>query len=796
MVRKLSGVKRAIAIPLLLSLFTPPLSSQAVEYLPVFDSLRNLSLRTDSAASVRNVSLVRDSLTFHLDSGIIYFTGSVVGRAPGAVFVGRGSVSVAVAPAYDVERRELHRVLHDSSTTWPITAAAFLALDSTVRELRARAAAWPAGQDGAAGRILDHLLSHLFDGRSKLALDGGFLSGVLNADTTGFLLARVARKDGDDLTLRYDVRDADGLSVLHDGRQGASEWPVAALPVTRALADSDPDLVADPDVRLGRYTIDATVDPLRGFSSVTVVRFTTPRPRTRWVEFQLAEVLHADSLTEDGRPIPFFQAPHNGNLWVRLSDGRRSADTVALRLVDHGDLIATYSILDEWRRDMPRIAPEVSRDHWFKVRDCSEWYPRYDFWQPADMDLTYRVPSAYQFSSVGHLADSTHSGDTVITHWRTERPTVWACFNVGRMGERHIADPRIPPVVVQMNTEAHQSLDQFLMALTDSGGSVSNLSLLTRTDALEDVTGDVANSLSFFTQRFGTPLYSRYYATEVPVDYGQAFPGLIYLSNYTYIGTRNSGAEEIFRSHEMAHQWWGIGVMPASERDGWLQEGFANFSGLWYMQHIMGDTSKFYDQIAKWRDELVSRGSDVAPLGIGFRVGNQDHPGDYDLILYDKGAWVLQMLRNLMLDFDTFKEDGFTVVMRDFYTQYRGRKASIRDFQRVVEDHTQESMGWFFDEWVYGSAIPTYTFSWQADSAVNGKIPFHMRVRQTDVPDSFFMPVPVELEFAGGRHAYIHLNVRGPLTEGTISLPEAPTAVYFNPLASVLAKVKTERWRR
>jgi hypothetical protein len=57
------------------------------------------------------------------------------------------------------------------------------------------------------------------------------------------------------------------------------------------------------------------------------------------------------------------------------------------------------------------------------------------------------------------------------------------------------------------------------------------------------------------------------------------------------------------------------------------------------------------------------------------------------------------------------------------------------------------------------------------------------------------MPVPVELQFAGGRRVYLHMNVRGALTEGTVSVSETPTAVYFNPLASVLATVKTEGWR-
>ncbi|HEX4561254.1 MAG TPA: M1 family aminopeptidase [Gemmatimonadales bacterium] len=793
--RKLITMKRAVAVPLLLAALAPSLAGQAVEYLPTFDSLRSLSLRADSAASLRDVTLVRDSLVFHLDSGTLYFSGTVMGRVIGVAFVGRGSVSVA--PAYSIERRELRRVLHDSSTTWAITAAAFLALDSSVTELKHHATGWHPGQESDARHTMDHLLSHVLDGRSKLALDADFLAGILNADTTGYLLARVARPSGADLTFRYDARASEGLAVLHDGREGAAEWPIAAFPIARALSDSEPEEVADPDVRMGPYTVKAVVDPAHDFSSITVFRFTTPRVRTRWVEFQLAEELNADSLgTADGRPVPYFQAPHNGNLWIRLPDGRQPGDTVALRLVDHGALIGTYSLLEGWRRDGPRIAPEVRPDKWLLVRDCSEWYPRYGYSQATDMDLTYRVPQEYQFSSIGRLVDSARSGDTAITHWRTERPTVWACFNVGRMDERHIADPRIPPVVVQMNTEAHKSLDQFLEALTDSGGSVSNLRLLTRADALTDVTGDVANSLSFFTQRFGTPLYSRYYATEVPFDYGQAFPGMIYLSNYTYIGQRNTGAEEVFRSHEMAHQWWGIGIMPAGERDAWLQEGFANFSALWYMQQIMNDTSKFFDQITKWRDDLLRRGPDVAPLGIGFRVANQDHPGDYDLIVYEKGAWVLQMLRNLMLNFRTFNEDGFTATMRDFYMRFRGQKASIRDFERVVEQHSDVPMGWFFDEWVDRSAIPTYTFSWQADTAVNGKTPVHFRVRQEDVPGDFFMPVPVELQFAGNRHVYMHLNVRGPLTEGTLNFPETPTAVFFDPLASVLAKVKTEHWKR
>ena len=56
------------------------------------------------------------------------------------------------------------------------------------------------------------------------------------------------------------------------------------------------------------------------------------------------------------------------------------------------------------------------------------------------------------------------------------------------------------------------------------------------------------------------------------------------------------------------------------------------------------------------------------------------------------------------------------------------------------------------------------------------------------------MPVPLRIELAGGGHAYVRVNVRGPLTEATLPLPAEPKELELNPLESVLAEVKTEGW--
>ena len=64
------------------------------------------------------------------------------------------------------------------------------------------------------------------------------------------------------------------------------------------------------------------------------------------------------------------------------------------------------------------------------------------------------------------------------------------------------------------------------------------------------------------------------------------------------------------------------------------------------------------------------------------------------------------MLRNLLINLRTMNEDVFIGTMQDFYSEYRGRRASTRDFQRMVEQHVGSDMNWFFDERVHEHRHP------------------------------------------------------------------------------------------
>jgi aminopeptidase N len=169
----------------------------------------------------------------------------------------------------------------------------------------------------------------------------------------------------------------------------------------------------------------------------------------------------------------------------------------------------------------------------------------------------------------------------------------------------------------------------------------------------------------------------------------------------------------------------------------------------------------------------------------------QDGARVYQLLVYQKGAWVLHMLRTLLIDLKTMNEEHFTAVMRDFYTTYQGQYATTADFQRTVEKRVGQPMDWFFSQWVYGTAIPTYKYSHEVEPTADGKYRLKLTVVQEGVPTSFRMFVPVTVEFENGAKARMRVLVTGARSEPELPLlPAKPKSIKFNDLEGVLATVE------
>ena len=215
-------------------------------------------------------------------------------------------------------------------------------------------------------------------------------------------------------------------------------------------------------------------------------------------------------------------------------------------------------------------------------------------------------------------------------------------------------------------------------------------------------------------------------------------------------------------------------------------------------------TEKYFDILKDWRKLILTNrkylfdsGQEAGPIWLGYRTGSSRTEGDFDLIIYKKGAWVFHMLRMLLIDVKNLgNESRFTNMMRDFYDTYQGKKASTRDFQKIVEKHAHMEMDWFFRQWIYNVDIPEYTFSYNIEPTKDGKYLIRAKIRQQNVPSDFRMPVLFDIDFGDQGNFITRKYVAGPETELVLlRSPIKPSKVIFNYLESVLCETKNEKWR-
>ncbi len=749
---------------------SPPTAvAAAASYDALFDELMQMAPRADRVAAVSNLTLQRDVARFTMESGQIHLLTPVGGRSVGAVFRGKGTFSFA--PATAVEQERLRRMEKLDSLAAPFGEMLLVFADGTLEELEAAVKFAPGADAGLPRGVVKQGLELLADEDSR-TFDPDLMSAFLNGERGELFYAHIRRGGGGPLMFMLNPNEFEGVRLLSKiSRRGYSrrsevvtQFPFRGRPRDGRVKG---ERLRQADVE--SYVIDASLPPSAtgeiGFSATATMRIVADTAVGPWVAFELFEKLKVDSASwEGGGKATVVRGKESPLLWVLLDGQIRPGDARTLRLHYRGDLIDRYG-------------------DFFLIKSSAAWYPRsLEGRSLAKFDLTFSTASNYLLASVGERVDSTTSGRTTRTRWVTQGPIRNASFNLGLFEGYDVQEKDAPPVTVLISEDAHRKLARVYSQ---------------QRKMRERVGADVSKSLKFFQEMYGPPPVRRFYATEIPGWHGEAFPGMVHLSWATFQRTSDDGEDEVFRAHEVAHQWWGIGVDFASYHDQWLSEGFSNFSGLWYLQTVRGSNDQYFDLLRRWRSSILLREGEPGPISLGYRVfaSKDDDLDDYQTVVYKKGAWVMHMLRILMLDLKTMNEDRFKAMMKEFYRLYQDKRASTADFQRVVERHVGTEMGWFFDQWVHSTAIPTYRVAHRTESAENGQFRVRLRVRQDGVPEGFQIYVPVTLELGKDRKARVRVKVKGPVSEIELPLmPAEPKKVTFNDLEGVLAEVKTTGW--
>jgi hypothetical protein len=784
-------------------------TAYAQEGAAIWKSLQEPQLDPGKDSRIKDLVLTRDRVQLTFTDGRIRATAPLNGVVWGAAFSGKGRVQVQ--PPSALEAQQLRLYTGQDALDLPFTDAVLLFSDDTFAEI-SRAAEWEA--------VSDLRLSRMFADRHQEREEvGGGMSprvfeGILSPDRARHhLFAADLKTDSKGwIHVRFDATDPEEITVAQwknwGGVMAADTW--LSFP---AGGRSPQEVLRDPasrhDFTIRHYVIDAAVTPAAELSATARVGIEYRVPQVRVLTFALDSRLRVEAVTVSGKALEFFQ-PRDPK------DRTQSYGDYVSVLLDAPPQAGQQQVL-EFRYRGKRVIRRVGDGNYF----CESfgWYPARpnSFASRADFELNFQFPGKYKLVATGTRVREGADGDVASSTWKSDIPLAVAGFAYGDFKVETLKSGSIDVEVF-----ANRRPDDTMMAiqrLSEGGGPGSagrpavalgslNPSAITKLMAQE-----VSNSLQLFQAYFGPFPYKRLAVTNIPYSYGQGWPMLLYLSALSFLDStqRNAlgiqdqvGITDFFRAHETSHQWWGHGVGWKSYHDQWLSEGFAQFSGNLYVQ-ARRNQKEYLTRLRMDKEELKvkdERGrpfESLGPIWMGSRLASSDAPRGYSTVIYNKGGYVLHMLRMLFYDRTAKSPDGrFIAMMQDFCGSFRNQPASTEDFKAIVEKHMlsamdldgNKRMDWFFNQYVYGTGIPEYRFSYHVSDAGNGAWKVDAKVNQVKVPEGWRMLIPLYVHASGNAMKLGVVRAIGPETSISFGLGFKPEKISLNENEDMLAEIK------
>src|SRR5579863_8336025 len=240
---------------------------------------------------------------------------------------------------------------------------------------------------------------------------------------------------------------------------------------------------------------------------------------------------------------------------------------------------------------------------------------------------------------------------------------------------------------------------------------------------------------TYFITLYGVPVSNVLRVVELPDDTvptawapelaGIASRGITPRTNYRLL------------ANTIAHQWWGVAVSPASHDDWWVNDGFARYSEARYIESAAGSGGL---QEAVKDMSVGALAYDTVPL---LSSGKLDlFSPEFQSLVTDKGAMILHMLRWVIGD------QKFDQTMRDFYSKFEGKPATIDDFRNLAEKDYGDKLTWFFSQWLDSTGAPEFKTKYTIYRLGNNK-GFRSVGQIGQDLDLFRMPVELKIDTDG-----------------------------------------------
>ena len=412
-----------------------------------------------------------------------------------------------------------------------------------------------------------------------------------------------------------------------------------------------------------------------------------------------------DAINVDNTPVVYTH--QNDEVIISLPKSSTANETIFFTITYHGipfDGLRIGATMFGDRSFFNENWPNRAR-HWLPTMD----HPS----DKATSEFIVTAPTHYKVISNGLLMEESAMGNnTKLTHWKQSVPVSCWLFVLG------VADFAVKYV------------DQFKGKSIETWVYAKN-----REAGFYDFDKPTKAVLEFYSSYIGPFAYEKLANIQcASVNGGMETSSAIFYGQDLINGKQDERIRNIV-IHEIAHQWFGNAVTETTWDDAWLSEGFATFFTLLFIEKEYGK-EEYEKGISKAKKAVFDMAIKMPDFSIVSNRSAEKEPVTSG-ITYQKGAWVLYMLRNLVGDVN-FKKG-----IQSYYAKFYNANATTDDFRAAMEKASGKDLKIFFRQWLYQPVNPVINGSWEYN-AVTKKIT--LQVEQAQMGDMLFN-LPLEIGY-------------------------------------------------
>jgi len=780
-------------------------------------ALKEASFDADRCWRIRDLQVVREEIKIYLTDGFLIFSKPVAGQPVAALFVTEvegGDGEIILMPPSAGERQSLARFTQSPNLNEHFKSAFFLFTDGTAAELEAAIKEREAKPSPEMGTLLANEFSATLRNLSssfeiRLIHD---LTSEVNPKM-GLFFAALGGTSHGNFDVIYDPQARDqivaGQIANRDNRSFYNIWTSFQTRRVRQDPALEP---AEQDLKIEAVTIDAVIGADLQLSATTTLKVRIPGGETarrvrNAFSFDISRRVRVREVKIDGKPATVLQRENLRSNLLRGNDNE-------LFLVACDEPLPPGEHTFEFRQEGSVVIPAGNGVYFVSARGT--WYPHHGL-QFAPYDLTIKHPIHLTVVATGDVVEERLGEDYRVTRRRIAAPVRLAGFNLGEYKKTATSRGGL-----QIEIYANKSVEAGL-ASTRREVLLPPVQTLPaprgapRTPTLSQVilqqpppdptaqlgylANEVAEAFDFLSKQVGPPPLKTLAVSPIPGTFGQGFPGLIYLSTISYLPPRDRPAfasdslqqtffSDLLVAHEVAHQWWGNAVSTTGYRDEWIMEALANYSALLLLERKRG--VKAVDEIlVRYRDHLLEKRAGAPPLDaagpirLGARLESSESPGAYRTLVYEKGSWIIHMLRKRLGDAQFF------AMLKEIYTKHARQRFTTGDLRslaaaKLPAGAVDKSLENFFAAYVEGTGIPALTLRARIAKTAKGAT-VSVELDQAGVSEDFSIDVPVEIDYGRGKTETRWVRTDGSRTTAALTLAALPLKVSLDSKNTILA---------